>query len=142
MKPILLIIVLSIVMNGVTFAGTSGKIVGMVIDEETGQPLIGANIILKGTSMGAAADITGRYMILNVPPGRYILIVRMIGYGTVEYENLRVSIDLTTSVDFSLTTRAVAGEVVTVIGKTPLSSHTLKIRTQFVLEGFIWRSTD
>ena len=107
-------------MNGVTFAGTSGKIVGMVIDEETGQPLIGANIILKGTSMGAAADITGRYMILNVPPGRYILIVRMIGYGTVEYENLRVSIDLTTSVDFSLTTRAVAGEVVTVIGKTPL----------------------
>ena len=107
-------------MNGVTFAGTSGKIVGMVIDEETGQPLIGANIILKGTSMGAAADITGRYMILNVPPGRYILIVRMIGYATVEYENLRVSIDLTTSVDFSLTTRAVAGEVVTVIGKTPL----------------------
>ena len=107
-------------MNGVTFAGTSGKIVGMVIDEETGQPLIGANIILKGTSMGAAADITGRYMILNVPPGRYILIVRMIGYGTVEYENLRVSIDLTTSVDFSLTTRAVVGEVVTVIGKTPL----------------------
>ncbi|MCH8305423.1 MAG: TonB-dependent receptor [Candidatus Marinimicrobia bacterium] len=120
MKPILTIIVLSIVMNGVTFAGTSGKIVGMVIDEETGQPLIGANIILKGTSMGAAADITGRYMILNVPPGRYILIVRMIGYGTVEYENLRVSIDLTTSVDFSLTTRAVVGEVVTVIGKTPL----------------------
>ena len=107
-------------MSGATYAGTTGKIVGMVIDEETGQPLIGANIILKGTSMGAAADITGRYMILNVPPGRYILIVRMIGYGTVEYENLRVSIDLTTSVDFSLTTRAVAGEVVTVIGKTPL----------------------
>ena len=107
-------------MSVATYAGTTGKIVGMVIDEETGQPLIGANIILKGTSMGAAADITGRYMILNVPPGRYILIVRMIGYGTVEYENLRVSIDLTTSVDFSLTTRAVAGEVVTVIGKTPL----------------------
>ena len=107
-------------MSGATYAGTTGKIVGMVIDEETGQPLIGANIILKGTSMGAAADITGRYMILNVPPGRYILIARMIGYGTVEYENLRVSIDLTTSVDFSLTTRAVVGEVVTVIGKTPL----------------------
>ena len=107
-------------MSVATYAGTTGKIVGMVIDEETGQPLIGANIILKGTSMGAAADITGRYMILNVPPGRYILIVRMIGYATVEYENLRVSIDLTTSVDFSLTTRAVAGEVVTVIGKTPL----------------------
>ncbi|TFB11425.1 TonB-dependent receptor [Candidatus Marinimicrobia bacterium MT.SAG.2] len=120
MKSIVKIIVLSIVMSGATYAGTTGKIVGMVIDEETGQPLIGANIILKGTSMGAAADITGRYMILNVPPGRYILIVRMIGYATVEYENLRVSIDLTTSVDFSLTTRAVVGEVVTVIGKTPL----------------------
>ena len=107
-------------MSVATYAGTTGKIVGMVIDEETGQPLIGANIILKGTIMGAAADITGRYMILNVPPGRYILIARMIGYGTVEYENLRVTMDLTTSVDFSLTTQAVAGEVVTVIGKTPL----------------------
>lgn len=84
-------------MSVATYAGTTGKIVGMVIDEETGQPLIGANIILKGTIMGAAADITGRYMILNVPPGRYILIARMIGYGTVEYENLRVTMDLTTS---------------------------------------------
>jgi len=120
MKFIAATIALSIVMSGVIFAGTTGKIVGKVIDEETGQPLIGANIILKGTSMGAAADITGNYMILNVPPGTYTLIARMIGHGTVEYENLRVSIDLTSSVDFSLTTKTLAGEVVTVIGKTPL----------------------
>ena len=87
-------------MGGITYAGTTGKIVGRVIDEETGEPLIGANIILKDTRMGAAADISGNFMILNVTPGTYTLIVRMIGYGTVEYKNLRVSIDLTSSVDF------------------------------------------
>ncbi len=120
LRHIALILVLSIFLSGSLHAGTTGKVVGKVIDEETGQPLIGANLILKGTSMGAAADITGSYMILNVPPGAYTLIVRMIGYGTVEYENLRVSIDLTSSVDFSLTTTTLEGEVVTVIGKTPL----------------------
>ena len=121
MKFIVAIIALSIVMSGIIYAGTTGKIVGRVIDKATGQPLIGANIILKGTRMGAAADISGNFMILNVPPGTYILIAKMIGYGTVEYENLRVSIDLTSSVDFSLTTQVLeAGEVVTVIGKTPL----------------------
>ena len=120
MKFIVTIIALSIVMGGITYAGTTGKIVGRVIDEETGEPLIGANIILKDTRMGAAADISGNFMILNVTPGTYTLIVRMIGYGTVEYKNLRVSIDLTSSVDFSLTTKTLTGEVVIVIGKAPL----------------------
>ncbi len=61
-------------------AGASGKIEGFVKDAVTGQPLPGANIMIKGTSMGAATDLKGHYVILNVPPGEYTLVVRYIGY--------------------------------------------------------------
>ena len=56
-------------MQNAVLAGTSGKIAGKVIDSETGEPLSGANIVILGTLMGAAADIDGDYFIINVPPG-------------------------------------------------------------------------
>jgi hypothetical protein len=61
-------------------AGTTGKITGMVIDTETKESLPGANLIIEGTTMGAATDLDGYYVILNIPPGNYNLIASMIGY--------------------------------------------------------------
>ena len=52
-------------------AGITGKIAGEVKDSQTGEPLIGATILVEGTRLGAAADIDGYYVILNVPPGKY-----------------------------------------------------------------------
>ena len=59
-------------LNGV-FAQTS--ISGSITDMDNGKPLIGANILLKGTTMGAATDVKGSYTIPNVPAGSYILIL-------------------------------------------------------------------
>ncbi|SVD07072.1 uncharacterized protein METZ01_LOCUS359926, partial [marine metagenome] len=56
-----------------SFAGVTGKVSGQILDTNTGEPLIGANVILQGTSLGAATDIDGYYHILNVPPGYYDL---------------------------------------------------------------------
>jgi len=56
--------------NGV-WAGTTGKIVGQVVDAETGEPLPGANIQIEGTPMGAATDEDGQFLIINVPVGTY-----------------------------------------------------------------------
>jgi len=121
MKSLIVYISIILAVCNVSFAGITGKIVGRVLDETTGQPLPGANLILKGTGMGAAADFGGNFIILNIPPGTYILTARMIGYQTVDYENVRVTIDLTTTINFDLGTQALeAGEVVTVIAKAPL----------------------
>lgn len=84
-------------------AGVTGKIAGKVLDDKTGEPVIGANIVLEGTYLGAAADIDGYYAISNVPPGKYRLIVSAIGYQKVVIENILVKIDLTTAVDVKLT---------------------------------------
>jgi outer membrane receptor for ferrienterochelin and colicin len=103
------------------FAGTTGKISGKVEDAESGQPLVGVNIIIEGTDMGAATDLTGNYVILHVPPGIYALKASMIGYKAFRYENVRVSIDLTTTIDFQLRTEILdLGEEVTVVAERPM----------------------
>ena len=45
-----------------TWAATTGKIVGQVVGNDTGEPLAGANIVLQGTGMGAAADLEGYFV--------------------------------------------------------------------------------
>jgi len=102
-------------------SGTKGKIVGKVTDAQTGEPLPGVNVIIEGTTMGAATDEKGNYLILNIPPGRYTLRAQMIGYKTQRVENIHVSIDLTTTVNFSLESTVLAvGETVTVVAERPL----------------------
>jgi len=84
------------------FAGNTGKIVGRVVDAEAGEPLVGVNVLVEGTTLGAATDANGEYFIINVPPGTYRVKAMMIGYGTVIKDGVRVIIDHTTQVDFDL----------------------------------------
>ncbi len=57
-----------------TYAQESGTIFGKVVDSATGEELIGANILLEGTTIGAATDIEGNFKIGTVPAGTYTLI--------------------------------------------------------------------
>ncbi|MDZ7317376.1 MAG: TonB-dependent receptor [candidate division KSB1 bacterium] len=102
------------------FAGVTGKIAGKVVDTETGEPLPGANIIIEGTQMGAAANLQGEFIIINVPPGVYTLKISMMGYKTQVRSNVQVSIDLTTQVNVKLEPSVIAGEEVTVVAERPL----------------------
>ncbi len=103
-----------------SYAGVTGKIAGRVTDKQTGEALPGVNVLIVGTNMGAATDTDGNYVILNVPPGTYTLRASFIGYGTVEVQNLRVSIDQTTRQDFALAPEVIAGEEVVVVAERPL----------------------
>ncbi len=95
------------------FAGTTGKISGKVVDANTGEPVIGANVLVVGTSMGAAADVDGSYFIINIPPGVYEVKASSIGYTPVTVQNVRVSVDQTTDLDFSLNEESIQiGEVI------------------------------
>ena len=58
----------------------NSRIEGSVKDAKTGEPLLGANIMLVGTAMGAATDMHGKYVISNVLPGTYIIRATYIGY--------------------------------------------------------------
>ncbi|MDZ7260744.1 MAG: TonB-dependent receptor [candidate division KSB1 bacterium] len=105
----------------VVFAGTTGKIAGKVIDKATGEPLPAANVLIEGTTMGAASDLNGEYFILNVPVGTYSLRATMMGYKTLVKTSVRVNVDLTTTVNFEMELTVLdMGETVTVVAERPL----------------------
>ncbi len=91
-------------MNVLLQAGTTGKIAGVVAFKDTGEPLAGVNVIIEGQNLGAATDEDGSYYILNIPPGVYTLKAIYIGYNTQVVEEVRVQVDLTTRLDFELST--------------------------------------
>ena len=102
-------------------AGTTGKIAGFVRDAQSGEPLIGCNVIVDGTTYGASAGIDGDYFITGLPPGNYSITASMIGYQALRKVDVQVSVDLTTPLDFDLSTQVLeAGEVVTVTAERPL----------------------
>lgn len=100
--------------------GTTGKITGHIQDASTGEGLVGANIVIDGTYMGAATDLDGYYVILNIPPGVYDVQVTMIGYNLIRSTGVRVSIDFTTQLDLRLAHMVLGGEQVTVVATRPI----------------------
>ncbi len=61
-----------------------GKIRGIVFDANSKEPLIGANVIIKGTSIGAATDIEGKFALPKMESGNYILKISYVGYKDKE----------------------------------------------------------
>ena len=97
----------ALVLAGPILAGTTGKIAGRVVDKGTGQGLPFATIQVVGTSLGAVADMDGNYFIINVPPGIYSLEGKMMGYSKMTATNVKVSLDLTTTIQFVLSTQVI-----------------------------------
>jgi hypothetical protein len=94
-------------------ATEGGTIKGKITDAKTGEPLIGANVTVKGTKRGASTDLNGSYTIDNVNPGKYTLAATNIGYATKEV-TVNVSAEKTSSVNFVLEPSLVNFDEVTV----------------------------
>lgn len=108
------------------FAGNTGKIVGVVTDAQSGETLPGANVLIEGTLLGASTDVNGEYLILNVPPGNYVLECIIVGYATKRVENVKVQSDRTLNINFAMSEEALElGEKITVIADRPLIQNDL-----------------
>ncbi|RQW03477.1 TonB-dependent receptor, partial [candidate division KSB1 bacterium] len=107
-------LIILLMLSSIVFGATTGKIAGRIIDKESGEPLVGANIIIQGTGLGAAADVDGNFFIINIPPGRYVVQARMMGYTNTQVDDVRVRTNATTSLDLQLTPTVIEGETVVV----------------------------
>ncbi|HOS66271.1 MAG TPA: carboxypeptidase regulatory-like domain-containing protein, partial [Candidatus Latescibacteria bacterium] len=87
-------------------AGTTGKITGTVKTSD-GTPLPGVAIEVVGLRLGAMTDADGRYLILLVPPGECAVRASMMGFRPVITQNVEVSSDRTTTVNFTLREEAI-----------------------------------
>jgi outer membrane receptor protein involved in Fe transport len=100
-------------------AQESGKISGRVVDKTTKDPLIGANVVVKGTRLGSTTNQDGEYFILNVPPGSYEVSASYLGYQTTTQRGVIVNNNRTTTAEFLLTEASVAADEVVVMAQRP-----------------------
>ncbi|MGN0057129.1 MAG: carboxypeptidase-like regulatory domain-containing protein, partial [Phocaeicola plebeius] len=55
------------------------KVTGTVISEEDGLPVVGASILVKGTTIGTVTDMDGKFTLTNVPSSAQTLMISFIG---------------------------------------------------------------
>ena len=130
--------------SSVMFAQTANsKIAGTVTDVD-GNPLVGANVLVVGSALGAATDELGRYFILDVPVGTYEVRAEYIGYKTYNESNVKTSVGFTTSVDFTMDVASVAGEEVTVVRERKLvntnATNTTRVVDKELIDNFAVRA--
>ena len=63
------------------FAFAQNSVSGTVTDKDSGQPLVGVNVVVEGTTMGAASGADGSYSVSGVPDGSYTVTAKYIGYA-------------------------------------------------------------
>jgi hypothetical protein len=81
----------------------TGKITGRVVDDSTGAPLPLVNVLLLDIpTKGAVSGNDGYYYLIGVPPGKYRLLARMMGYHEFVAESVKVTADQTTNVHIGL----------------------------------------
>ena len=96
-----------------TDKATDANLFGHVVDTKTGEHLPYVTIQLKGTTIGTTTDHTGHYFLKNLPEGTFTMVVKFLGYKTVE-RSVTVQHNTTQEVNFSLSTDDVAIDEVVV----------------------------
>ena len=89
-----------------------GKIGGRILDADTKEPLIGANVVIVGTESGAATDADGRYYVLNIIPGTYDVRISYVGYGTKIMKDVRIVAGITFDLNLELSSSFTTDEIV------------------------------
>ncbi len=103
---------------------TGNTLSGRVLDSETDQALVGANVIIEGTSLGGSTDLNGNYVIYNIPEGTYKVRASYVGYQGQGQADVRMSKSNGANQFFYLQASIVSGQevVVTAQAQGQLSS--------------------
>jgi hypothetical protein len=89
-----------------------GKLSGKVTDSDTREPLIGANVIIVNTDLGAATNVDGEYFILNIPPGTYDVRFSYVGYAPRTVQEVRIVAGITYELNVEMSTDFTLPEIV------------------------------
>ncbi len=115
--------------------GITGSIEGRILELSSHRPVIGANVIIVGTTIGTVSDTAGRYRFPNVRAGSYDLRFSGVGYKSVFVRGVSVEIDLRTHIDVTMELSAVEMEEVEVVAQTPLIQTDLAATAYTVTSG-------
>ncbi len=103
---LVLLSITAIQINGYGLTDTSklayGQVSGKVLDRNTGETIIGANVIIEGTTVGVATGLEGEFTLPNIPVGDMNIQVSFISYEPVVIENVKIEGGKTTHLDVVL----------------------------------------
>ncbi len=127
---------LLMVMVAVSFAQqstptfTEGKIIGRMVDAETGEALIGVTVMLEGTKLGAVTDLDGNFVIKRVPVGIYTLVASSVGYSATKVTAVEVTDGEVERIDLALKPQILQTEGIEVTAKVEKNNEAslLKLR--------------
>ncbi len=145
MKSKLIIIIRPLILLSILFLITSNKansqgiLMGKIIDAETGEELIGATMMIKGTAIGAATDLDGNYTISSIDPGTYTFLCQFISYDTQVFDNVEINDGKVTIINVKLSTVSVGLDEVEIKAKmenrTEAALLTVQKKSANVIDG-------
>ncbi|MGC8865253.1 MAG: TonB-dependent receptor domain-containing protein [Bacteroidales bacterium] len=94
---------------------SQATIKGNVKDAKTSETIVGANVILQGTTLGTSTDLDGNFEIKNIKPGIYNLIVSFISYKTKTIDRIRVEAGKTLDLNITIEENVASLEGVTIV---------------------------
>ena len=94
--------IVCIVLISASAFAQNGSITGKITDYKTKEGLIGANVVIQGTSVGVATDIDGSYTIANLKPGTYTLSISSVTYKTQTVADVVVESGKITTIEATL----------------------------------------
>jgi outer membrane receptor for ferrienterochelin and colicin len=103
-----------LMVSGAALAQETTVLQGKVLDSMTGEPLIGAQVVITGTDRGTVTDVDGRYR-LQVEAGSHSLDVQYLGYAAKTVTGIEVAAGRTTFQDIALEPQAVDAEGIQVV---------------------------
>jgi len=113
---------------------TGGKIQGIVRDEDSGEPIPYANIIIQENQIGTATDEDGTFFILNVASGAYTIEVSNMGHQTKLISGVFVETNQIVRLEITLKQSPIQIPPVTVVGKSPVVSKEMTGTTYIIRE--------
>jgi len=108
----------------------TGTLSGKIVDSETGEELIGATVMILGTSTGTASDLDGNYSIHSLIPGTYDFTCQFISYDPQTITNVVISADVVTVLDFAISSVSTGLEEVVISAKAVTRSETAMLNIQ------------
>ena len=130
-------VVLLIIVVASASAQVTGRINGLVIDQTTGTPVVGANVWLYGTDIGIATDAAGKFHLDQIEPGKYEVRVSFIGYEDKTIPSLQVRANQITPLEIKLATTRIQQDGIEVKEKANRSGEVNRILEQKAAESIV-----
>ena len=128
MKLIITLVIL--LMQVPMLAQSTGSIKGKIVDKNTNEELIGANVLIEGTTIGASTDIDGNYIIKGLDEGSYTVKVSYISYQTITIKDVQVQSKSNTKLDVSLESTSTELQEVLVTAEALKNTETSVLKIQ------------